>query len=144
MFASARWTRWNRFDELNGEIDSLPDAVVPERWENTWMYSLGANYYFSNDITFRIGLAHDQSPVPNENLRTPRIPDSDRDWLTLGVSFKPNPQTTFDFGAAYLHADDVTVDNTVSLASPIQPSDHLSGKVDSSVVIVGAQVQYQF
>jgi long-chain fatty acid transport protein len=108
------------------------------------MYSTGLSYKPNSDITLRAGYARDRSPVPNATLRTPRIPDSDRDWITLGMSIHHIPNTTVDFGLAYIHADEVTIDNIVTLGSVILPSDHLSGIVDSNVMIVGAQVQYRF
>lgn len=144
LLATARWTKWERFDVLRVVIQDLPDEVVPERWENTWMYSIGANYQASDRVTLRAGLARDRSPVPNMELRTPRIPDSDRDWITMGVSFQAHQRTSIDVSLAYLNSDEVALDNTAVFTSNVEPVNRLSGTVDSSVMILGMQARHQF
>ena len=144
LLAGTRWTRWSRFDELIINIEGLPDEIVPERWENSWMYSVGANFYPNEDIALRAGIALDRSPVPNASLRNPRTPDSDRDWFTLGISFYQLPRTVIDFGIAYLHTETSEIDNTVALSSAVRPADRLSGNFDSDVIVIGSQIQFIF
>ena len=50
----------------------------------------------------RAGIARDESPVPNVVLRTPRVPDSDRTWLTLGASYAYSKSYSVDIGYAHL------------------------------------------
>jgi len=148
LLASARWTKWSRFDELRIQFDNgLPDAVTEENWDDTWTISFGANYHINSTWTIRAGYAHDESPVQDE-FRTVRIPDSDRDWLTLGASYSPGPNMTIDFGYAYLTGDDATINETTTIAgpptSPVVVSSNLAGSYDGSANIFGIQMQIRF
>ena len=62
-------------------------SVLPENFKDTWRFSAGANYQYNEKIVLRAGVAYDQSPV-NDIDRTPRLPDSDRTWLTIGGRYK--------------------------------------------------------
>ncbi len=148
LLASARWTKWSRFEELRIEFDNgLPDSVTEENWNDSWTFSLGANYHLSNQWTMRFGYAYDESPVPDE-FRTVRIPDSDRNWFTLGASYSPNANMTIDFGYAYLTGDDAPIfESTVIAAPPTAPgivSSTLSGTYEGEANIFGVQAQWQF
>ena len=148
LLASARWTNWSRFDELRVKFDNgLPDAVTPENWEDSWTLSIGANYHVNSKLTLRIGYAHDESPVPDED-RTVRIPDSDRDWFTLGASYAPNANLTIDFGYAHLSGDDADISETTIIAapptSPVVLGSSLVGSYEGSADLFGVQMQYKF
>ena len=148
VLASARWTKWSRFEELRIEFNNgLPDSVTEENWDDTWTISLGANYHMNDEWTIRFGYAHDESPVPDE-FRTVRIPDSDRDWFTLGASYSPSPSMTVDFGYAYLTGDDAPIfETTVIAAPPTAPgivTSTLSGDYDGEAHIFGIGAQWRF
>ncbi|MGI9319519.1 MAG: OmpP1/FadL family transporter [bacterium] len=148
ILASARWTKWSRFEELRIVFDNgLPDSVTEENWDDTWTISLGANYHLSNQWTIRFGYAHDESPVPDE-FRTVRIPDSDRDWFTLGASYSPSTSMTVDFGYAYLTGDDAPIfESTIIAGPPTAPavvSNTLNGVYDGEAHIFGIQAQWTF
>lgn len=144
FYTTFRWTGWSSFDALQLEIETLPDEVTPEQWRDTWTASFGASYAPTPQWTLRAGFAFDQTPIRTAQLRTPRIPDSDRDWLTLGASFKLSERLTLDVAYAHLFADESRLDTTVELTSFVYPQDTLSGEYDSTVNLVGVQIQYQF
>lgn len=148
LMASARYTNWSRFEELRIKFDNgLPDSVTPENWDDTWTLSIGGAYHLNNQWTLRAGYAHDESPV-SEEYRTARIPDSDREWLTLGASFAANQNMTIDFGYAHVFADDAPINETTVLAgpptSPTVVSGNLSGKYTGGSDILGVQLQWKF
>ncbi len=105
------WTEWSSFDELRVEYDSFQaDSVTDESWKDTWLFSLGGEYYANEDWTLRVGTAFDESPVPDVEHRTPRIPDSDRIWLTAGLGYKVSDNIILDFGYAHVFFDDSEID----------------------------------
>ena len=118
LSASAKWTRWSRFHELNIYSDTLPDqlralkgldpndpvSTTPEHWRNTWTFSVGADYDYSKDWTFRLGLEVEQTPIPGNNHRTARIPDDNRRIASLGASYKFN-SGKLDLGYAHIFID---------------------------------------
>lgn len=149
LFGSARWTKWSRFEELRIKFAGgvLPDDVTPENWKDSTTLSIGLAYRMNDRVTLRAGYSSDESPVPGVEFRTPRIPDSDRDWLTLGATFKPKDNMTVDIGYAYLTSDAGELNNTVNLvsSSPGAFTDTLRGSYkDSSVHMIGAQLRWQF
>lgn len=148
LLASGRWTNWSRFDELRIKFDNgLPDSVTPENWSDSWTLSIGANYHLNNEWTLRAGYAYDESPVPDE-FRTVRIPDSNRDWFTLGASYAANANLTIDFGYAHLSGDDSSISETTVIAapptSPTVVTSALAGSYSGGADIFGVQLQYKF
>ncbi len=145
----ARWTRWSRFDELRISFpgSSNADDVTPEQWHNVWMANIGLDYRWNDRWTFRGGIAYDQSPVPNRELRTVRVPDNDRIWYTLGFSYTPSSQWRWDVAYARLEFKGAELATEIDLfsASPGAFTETLNGNYDdASADIVGVQLQYWF
>lgn len=80
--------------------DGRAPSVTQERWRDSWSVSLGAEYRVTEALAVRTGIAWDQTPVPGAT-RTPRIPDSDRYWLSVGATWQPTRNLTL--AAAYTH-----------------------------------------
>ncbi|CAN4276123.1 Outer membrane protein transport protein (OMPP1/FadL/TodX) [Methylophilaceae bacterium] len=81
--ANTTWTRYSHFQELAivGDKGTLL-ARTPENWVNTMRYSEAVNYNYSATIKLHAGLAYDEG-VASDTIRTLRIPDIDRKWLTF-------------------------------------------------------------
>lgn len=142
LSAGAKWTRWTRFDALVIN-NSFKSVEVAQRWKNAWNFSLGMDYYHSENWTFRTGIGFDESPVPNSHERTTAIADNDRWEIALGASYKQNAWT-FDMGYMFLylphysvHNDRHDLNNNPSVA-PIDARYHTTAHV------LGLQVQYSF
>ena len=69
-------------------------------WRNTWTVSAGADYYYNDNWTFRVGTAYDQSPAKSQFNRTNRIPDTTRIWLSAGLSYVSD---NWQIDAGYAH-----------------------------------------
>lgn len=112
VMADATWTHWATFDELVMQFDNpeQPDSVTTEDWRNTWRLALGATFNPTPSWPIRVGLAYDQSPVPDEEKRTPRLPDNDRYWLSLGTGYQVNDWLSFDLGYTHLFVKDAEID----------------------------------
>ena len=106
--ATAKWTRWSRFKELNIYSDVRGvDALVSstqENWRDTWAFSVGADYDFTKDWVFRAGIEVEKTPIPNDYHRTARIPDDNRLITALGASYKFNGGK-LDVGYAHIFID---------------------------------------
>lgn len=101
LSATARWSKWSNFDVLTVENEKFDAVSVPNHWDDTWFFSLGADYRLNDQWTVRGGVAYDQGPVENV-YRMAVIPDTDRVWVAGGASYKFNKNMTFDFGATYI------------------------------------------
>ncbi|WP_083370279.1 outer membrane protein transport protein [Chromobacterium sphagni] len=158
--ATARWTRWSRFDQLviKGSPTFTYPAIVPglggrsvdttttidNHWKNSWMFSVGGDYFYSDALTLRSGLGYETTPVANAQHRNPLIPDADRIWLSLGAGYKISKQATVDISYAYLRAvGDRKIDNVSK--SPFGTQSHLQGQYGSITGhLLGMQMRYRF
>ncbi len=141
LMADVTWTQWSRFDELRIEYDNAlqEDSVQPENWDDTYKFSIGVNYHYSDQLTVRSGIAYDQTPIPDAESRTPRIPGNDRKWLAFGLSYTATPALSLDFAYAHLFVSDTDIDATDSAFGY-----NLSGSYESDVNIISAQANWQF
>ena len=112
--------------------------TTPENFRDTWRFSVGTNYRYSDKWTIRGGLAYDQSPV-RDALRTPRLPDNDRTWLALGAQYKFSPSIALDFAWAYIFVRNPSINQN---AGSTDANGLISGSYRSNVNIVGLQLTY--
>ncbi len=143
--ADATWTGWSSFDELRIIYDNnnQPNSVTTEDWDDSWRYSLGLDYQYSDALTLRAGVALDETPIPNAELRTPRIPGNDRTWVSFGLSYKTNKESSFDVGISHLMVDDTDIENTFESGIPTL-AHTLIGTYDPSVNIHSVQFNKKF
>jgi long-chain fatty acid transport protein len=114
LLGGVEWANWSRFKELR--ITNPAGGTVgltPEKWKDSWFFSAGAEYAYNDALMLRAGAAYEKSPVPDAT-RTPRIPDNDRYWLSLGASYKINDSYTANI--AYSHV--FIKDGDVNIAAP--------------------------
>ena len=139
LMADLQYTGWSSIQQLQvvrstGSILS----TTPENFRDTWRFSVGANYRYTDQWIFRGGLAFDQSPVRDAE-RTPRLPDNDRTWIAAGAQYKFSPAIAVDFAWAYIFVKDPNMNQNAgsTLANGL-----ISGSYKSNVNIVGLQLTY--
>ncbi|WP_158280373.1 OmpP1/FadL family transporter [Spiribacter halobius] len=143
LLGEVSWTDWSSFDELRVEFgDDTPDSVKEEDWEDTYMISAGAEYALDGRWTLRGGVGFDESPV-QDDTRSPRIPDSDRTWISIGATFAPNER--FGITGAFTHVmlDDASIDLDGEKESNQFRGD-LTADTEGSVDIVAIQANWRF
>src|SRR5438067_6234699 len=121
LLSDITWTHWSQFDQLvfNFENPKQPTIVQPERWKDSFRYSVGTRYEPTRQWSFRLGAAYDETPVPDDAHRTARIPDADRIWASFGIGFRLSDRMRLDFGYAHLFA----------LAASARDRDPISGNL---------------
>lgn len=145
LLAGLEWTNWSRFQDLIVDFDNgRAPSVTEERWKDSVFVNLGAEYRWDEKLTLRAGFAYDQSPVP-DSTRTPRIPDSDRYWLSVGASYAVRPGMVVSLGYTHIFAPAARV----NLVDPGPDNTNLfRGNLDAnysaSVDIVAAQLRFAF
>jgi long-chain fatty acid transport protein len=140
LLADITWTHWARFDELVFRFDNpkQPPIVQPEGWQDSFRYSLGVRYTPRPRWVFRLGTAYDEGAVTTDELRTPRIPDSDRVWIAAGVGYRPFERVVMHLSYAHLFALEQGIDNPDPVTGHI-----LRGRYTGGADIVGIQLTYQ-
>lgn len=144
LLASVEWTKWSRLKSLDIVCNNTAalvcpggpgtlSASLPFNWHDGWFYSAGLEYVMDPRLTLRTGIAWEQSPVQNASERSPRVPDNDRFWLSLGGTAKVNETVSFDFAYTHIWVDDGQIDRTAGglrlLADVKSDVDIVSGSI---------------
>lgn len=147
LSALIRWAEWSNFDTL--ELDNYTPAVISaqgltfsteieNKWQDTWLFSVGADYRINDTWTVRGGIAYETGAVDDEKYRVAVIPDTDRLWLSLGASYHWSKQLQFDVAATMLKG----IGNRDLYE---YGTDTKAGEYDNlDCYILGAQMQYRF
>ena len=138
--ADALWTHWSLVRELRTDFSSAqPDDVQSLNWRDTWRYALGVNHFSENNKwTWRMGFAYDETPVPNAQNRSARIPDSSRYWLTAGVTYAIMKNINIHAAYAHLFMNDAAINRRGSTG------DILIGQYSEQINIGGLQMDWRF
>ena len=141
VMGDIQYTHWSKLQNLT--FVRTTGAVLsstPENFRNTWRYSVGTNYHYDDQWMFRAGYAYDQTPVNSTDL-TPRLPDNNRNWLTIGAQYKWNKDLALDFGFAYIWISDPQINQN---AGSTAQNGLIKGSYSANVQIYGAQLTYSF
>lgn len=146
IMGSTRWTNWSLFDKLEIDFADGTKSLTPEKWEDSWSFNIGTTYDYNPQWTFRAGYTYDQTPVPSTEYRTPRIPDSNRNAIAVGFTYRPDKRINVDFGYMYISFDKSSTDNTMNLipAPAGLITDTLRIDYNGSGNLVGLQASYNF
>ena len=140
LYATFRWTDWSSFDEL--KISTSNPAIgstVTNKWQDTYLFSVGADLRFTNWWTFRAGIGYETSPIDDPRYRTAIIPDADRWWFALGSSFQATKNMQLDVSAAWLHG---TGERNLYA---VEGEDGKAGRFDKlDAYLFGVQLVYKF
>ena len=141
LLGDLSWTGWSSIKELRIVRDGGATlGVTPENFKNTMRAGVGAIYRYNDQWSSRVGLAYDQTPV-NSTDRTPRLPDENRTWLSIGAQYRPSNATSLDIGFAHLFVKDASINQNAGNTAGYGT---LTGTYKNSVNILGLQFGYRF
>jgi long-chain fatty acid transport protein len=143
IMADLTWTHWSTFHDLTPlRISGIPLSSTAEHWDDAFRASLGASFHYNENLKLRTGFAYDQSPVPSA-YRTPRIPDSDRFWLSIGANYKLTPWSSLDFGYTHIFVANSSINKITDVSVPAL-RDTLAGSYTSNINILSVQFTHTF
>jgi len=148
LFGEVQWQNWSVFDRLDINIDTplgTAALVDPQNYEDAFYVAAGIEYDWSDALTLRTGAAWDQTPTVDSDFltggttlgRTPRVPDGDRIWLSIGASYDVNDHMTLDVGYSYLFTPNEPV---IDLRTAPGASVVIDGKVH--ILSVGGSLRF--
>lgn len=139
VMVDAAWTGWGTFKEMR-VLDAAGAVLqlVPENWRDTWRVAAGGNYHYNEQLTSRIGVSYEQTPVPDA-FRTARIPDENSSGIALGLQYKYGRDSALDLGYTHLFVNNASINSTVAVATPA-----LAGTYRNSADILSVQYTYSF
>ena len=121
-------------------------TTLPFQYSDGWFYSLGGEYTVDPTLKLRAGIAFERSPITDQ-VRTPRLPDNDRMWYSVGASYKVPyfRGITADLGYSFIQAKATPINIGPGTGNPsTSPFGFYTGSVTSSVNIFSLAVRYQW
>jgi len=84
----ANRTGWSKFSDVpitftGSAAGVLPNSVIPENWDNSNNFRIGARWTTSPTTQVRFGYVYDETPQPEESVN-PLLPDANRNGFTVG------------------------------------------------------------
>lgn len=144
MLGDISWTGWSKIQSLDiYRTSGTLLTSTPEHFRDTLRVAFGGSYKYSDLWKFKMGIAYDQTPV-RDDARTPRLPDNNRTWLSVGAQYRPTKDSAIDIGYSYLYVPNTYSNNTGGSAASTAGSGALVGSYKESVNILGAQYSQKF
>jgi long-chain fatty acid transport protein len=144
LLASTTYTRWTAFEEvaLVFANPAQPPEILRQEWNDGWTLSVGGEYSLAETTAMRAGFMFDQTPV-KDAFASPRIPDADRYWATLGVSQEVSERLSADFGfaVAFFESRPIALAG-VSPEAILRGS--LSADLETTAYAVSGRLRYRF
>ncbi|MGQ7792655.1 OmpP1/FadL family transporter [Faunimonas sp. B44] len=149
--ATAEWTNWSRVDSiavrsplLGGALVDLNAAQAGSQglefeYSDGWFFAIGGEYALNEATTLRAGIGYELSPI-NDRVRSTRLPDNDRLWLSAGLSHRFDDRFSFDLGYSFIKAADTDL-NITTAANPHFNGLPFTGTADSTVHVIAAALK---
>jgi long-chain fatty acid transport protein len=147
LLADVSWWEWSNVKSVPVVRTSGPGAggtagTFVFDFDDSWRASIGANYRLNNVWTLRFGAAYDQTPVPDAEGRTVRLPDNDRYWFSAGAKYRISQSGTLDFGYTFIKVQDASIDSNQGTGPT--GAGLVNGTYKAHVHLLGVQYQHSF
>ncbi|MFC0679458.1 OmpP1/FadL family transporter [Lysobacter korlensis] len=134
-------TGWESLEEVRINFANPdPDSVEEFNWSTTRFMALGGEFKLNDAWMLRAGYAYDETPTTYQ-FRTPRLPDEDRKWYSLGATWQFSDALQLNFAYTHIKPDRPVV---AIVTPPAQGGQRLFGSYDSAVNLFGVSAQYRF
>lgn len=139
LLADVTWYEWSVLEAVPivRQSDGREISRLELDYEDTLRYNLGARYRWNNQLTLRSGVAYDEAPQTDPKFVTPRIPDGNRTWISLGATYAWSDSFDLDVGYSHLFIEEVEINNTEQAAT-------LKGNFDPTVDIFSVQANWRY
>jgi len=136
-------TDWRSLKEIRITFDNPAQADNAEdySWGKADFYSLGGEYKFSDTLTLRAGAGRDGSPVSRPH-RTPRLPDQDRNFYAVGLTWAPGEH--WEISGSYTRVQLADTPEVEIAAGTSGQGAFLTGSYDGGADLYGISAQYKF
>jgi long-chain fatty acid transport protein len=145
VFGTVEWTNWSRLKTpvVVPQVAGPAATPLPFNYKDGWYFAVGGEYDFNEKLTLRAGLGYEISPV-GDAIRSTRLPDNDRVWLSAGASYQVFDNVAVDLGYTYIHTGDTPINIVPGHQDYDANVGSYTGSVDSNVNIVSASLRYRW
>jgi len=145
LLGDLTWWHWSKIKQLpvvrtSGPANGTTLSTLTFNFDDTWRASIGANYKLNGPWTLKLGAAYDQTPVPNAESRTVRLPDNDRYWLSAGAAYQVSRNGKLDFGYTLVSVKNADINNDQRATG----AGLVNGSYKAHVHVLGVQYQHSF
>ena len=145
LLGDLTWWHWSKIKQLplvrtSGPANGTTLSTLTFNFDDTWRASIGANYKLNGPWTLKLGAAYDQTPVPNAENRSVRLPDNDRYWLSAGAAYQVSRNSKLDFGYTFVSAKNADINNDQRATD----AGLVNGSYKAHVHVLGVQYQHTF
>ncbi len=138
VLGSAQWTNWSRLGRVPITTALGPTGQeIAFDYRDEFMFSLGAEYRYSDALTLRAGAAYEISPITNAN-RGLRVVDADRIWASVGAGFKITDKLSGNISYSHLFIEDGRLG-----PAPFNPTG-LAGTTTGSANVISVGLRYRW
>jgi long-chain fatty acid transport protein len=141
--ATVEWTNWSRIGTSNVTSSGVTVATLPFQYKDGWLFSVGAEYMWSEQLKLRGGVGFEKSPI-TDDVRIPLLPDNDRFWLSAGGTYQWSPKLSFDLAYTHLFVKSTPINVTAASGNPWWDGIDYVGTVDSHVDIISVAMKYRW
>ena len=142
---TVEWTNWSRLGTIHTKPKSgnmaTPDLKF--NYNDGWFFALGGEYDFNEKLTVRAGLAYELSPI-DEKIRSARLPDNNRYWLSAGLSYKVMENMSLDLGYTHIIPEKTKINIGPGHQDYNPAVGRLTANADSNVNIFTAAFRYRW
>lgn len=140
VMAEADYILWDRLQKLtiNYAFSGMAPSTLAFDYHNTWRLALGQSYQAAKDLTLRMGVAWDESPIPNNLVRSARLPSDNRFWVSVGGTYDIDTHASVSFGYSHIFIKSAQVNSTAP--NGLTYVANYRGSAD----LVGAQLNLKF
>lgn len=154
LLGTVEWSNWSRIGTsvfvlpsgAPAMIDGIIPVEIPFQYRDGWLFSVGADYQWTDRLAVRGGLGFEQSPV-SDRVRIPLLPDNDRIWVSVGSTYRVSKDLSFDLAYSHLFVKDTSINVSPTSGNPwYDPYIPISyiGDVASHVDIVSVSLKYRW
>jgi long-chain fatty acid transport protein len=152
LLGTVEWTNWSRMGQINvlskgtggyGGHQFGPNNTIKSldlNWNDGWFFSGGLEYKANQNWTFRGGVAWEVSPIDSSN-RSVFLPDSNRLWLSGGLTHKLTERTTIDLAYAHIFFEDAPINLT---GQTVMGQVSLQAVGHTDIDLVSASLKYRW
>jgi long-chain fatty acid transport protein len=151
LLGTVEWSNWSRIGTsivtaasgAQATIGGVPVAL-PFQYQDGWFYSVGAEYKWDDRATLRAGVGWEKSPITDQ-VRTPRLPDDDRFWASVGASYKISRDLSFDLAYSHIWVKSAPINISATSGNPWFTGGVVYvGAVDSHIDILSISLKYRW
>jgi long-chain fatty acid transport protein len=137
VMAGAEWSNWSRFDTV--KIRGGPAPIdLQFNYDDGWLFSVGGELDLTQRVSVRTGVGYELGPI-DDNVRSYRIPDSDRLHLSGGVSYRLDERFSFDLGYSFVALEDMDI-RAANAGGP-DANGPFSGRADAHSHYISAAIK---